>query len=130
MAVTGLMYIESASMSFYLTDGEMDQIVYRQNPEYVIYPLAMIPETQQLRLDGFEWHRERRPSRDSVCDRAIRPTRRAHSSTMARPRFRITERINYDRRRLTENRVWVDRLDVLSPDVVEWRNSRPSYQNR
>lgn len=130
MAVTGLMYIESASMSFYLTDGEMDQIVYRQNPEYIIYPLAMIPETQQLRLDGFEWHRERRPSRDSVCDRAIRPTRRAHSSTMARPRFRITERINYDRRRLTENRVWVDRLDVLSPDVVEWRNSRPSYQNR
>ena len=130
MAVTGLMYIESATMSFYLTDGEIDQIVYRQNPEYVIYPLAMIPATQQLRLDGFEWHYDRRPARDSVFDRQIRPTRREHSSTQARPRFRITERINYDRRRLTENRMWVDRLDVLSPEVVEWRNSRPSYQNR
>ena len=43
-----------------------------------------------------------------------------------RPRFRITERIDYDRRRLTENRMWEDRVDELTPDIIEWRDSRTS----
>ena len=42
--------------------------------------------------------------------------------------FRITERINYDRRRLTENGEWVDRVDMLPPYIIQWRNSRPSYK--
>lgn len=125
--VTGMMYIESAAISFYLVDGEMDKIVYKQQPEYVLYPLAMIPEDQKLKLPDFEWHYDRRPTRDSVCDREIRPTRREDNIEHRKPRFRITERIDYDRRRLVENSMWVDRLDELTPDVIEWRNSRASY---
>lgn len=128
--VTGLMYIESAAISFYLTDGEMDKIVYKQNPDYVLYPMAMIPETQDLYLKDFKWQGDRRPSRDSVCTRIIRHTRRSENLDARKPQFRITERIDYDRRRLVENRVWVDRLDELTPEVVEWRNSRASYQKR
>ena len=128
--VTGLMYIESAAISFYLTDGEMDKIVYKQNPDYVLYPMAMIPETQDLYLKDFKWQGDRRPSRDSVCMRIIRHTRRSENLDARKPQFRITERIDYDRRRLVENRVWVDRLDELTPEVVEWRNSRASYQKR
>ena len=122
-----MMYIESAAISFYLVDGEMDKIVYKQQPEYVLYPLAMIPEDQKLKLPDFEWHYDRRPTRDSVCDREIRPTRREDNIEHRKPRFRITERIDYDRRRLVENSMWVDRLDELTPDVIEWRNSRTSY---
>jgi hypothetical protein len=128
--VTGLMYIESSGISFYLTDGEMDKIVYKQNPDYVLYPMAMIPETQDLYLKDFKWQGDRRPSRDSVCTRIIRHTRRSENLYARKPQFRITERIDYDRRRLVENRVWVDRLDELTPEVVEWRNSRASYQKR
>lgn len=128
--VTGLMYIESASISFYLIDGQIDKIAYKQNPEYVLYPMDMVPETQERRLPDFEWHYDRRPERDSVCDRNIRPTRRDDVASRQKPRFRITERIDYDRRRLVENRMWVDRLDELTPEVIEWRNSRPSYQKR
>jgi hypothetical protein len=51
--VTGLMYIESANMSFYFVEGDIDQIVYKQNPEYVLYPVDMIPETQERRLPDF-----------------------------------------------------------------------------
>jgi hypothetical protein len=120
--VTGMMYIESAAISFYLVDGEMDKIVYKQQPEYVLYPLAMIPEDQKLKLPDFEWHYDRRPTRDSVCDREIRPTRREDNIEHRKPRFRITERINYDRRRLTENGEWEDRVDVLPPYIIEWRN--------
>ena len=128
--VTGLMYIESAAISFYLTDGEMDKIVYKQNPDYILYPMSMIPETQDLYLPDFKWHSDRRPTRDSVCVRVIRPTRRDDDIDSRKPEFKITERIDYDRRRLVENRVWVDRLDELTPEVVEWRNSRSSYQKR
>ncbi len=128
--VTGLMYIESASISFYLVDGQMDKIAYKQNPEYVIYPMTMIPETQQRRLDDFAWHDSLRPTREDVADRTIRPTRRNDAIDMQKPRFRITERIDYDRRRLTENRMWEDRVDELTPDIIEWRDSRTSYKKR
>lgn len=126
--VTGLMYIESASITFYLVDKEIDKITYKQNPTYVLYPMGMIPETQDLRLKDFEWFYSKRPLRDSVCDRTIRPTRRSDASVQQKPRFRITERIDYDRRRLVENGVWVDRMDLLTPDVIEWRNTRTSYK--
>ena len=128
--VTGLMYIESASISFYLTDGEIDKISYKQNPEYVLYPMDMIPESQNLTLKDFDWYYDRRPVRDSVFDRTIRSSRRADVSIHQKPRFRITERIDYDRRRLVENRMWKDRVDQLTPEVIEWRNSRASYQRR
>lgn len=128
--VTAMMYIESSSISFYLTDGEMDKISYKQNPEYVLYPVQMIPEDQELRLPDFDWYDELRPMRDSVHTRTIEPTRRESAAVQEKPRFPITDRIDYDRRRLVENRMWIDRLDQLEPDIVEWRNSRPSYQNR
>ncbi len=128
--VTGLMYIESASISFYFDEGTICQIVYKQNPAYVLYPLALIPETQERRLPDFEWFYDMRPSRHSVMIRTIRPSQREGGKSQDRPRFRITERINYDRRRLTENGEWVDRVDVLPPYIIEWRNSRPSYKQR
>ena len=124
--VTGLMYIESAGISFYLDEGEIDKIAYKQNPEYVIYPMTMIPETQKRILDDFEWHGDERPTRHGIIMRNIRSTRREEIAEKQRPRFRITERIDYDRRRLTENRMWEDRVDELTPDIVEWRDSRTS----
>jgi hypothetical protein len=126
--VTGLMYIESASITFYLANKEIEKITYKQNPTYVIYPLAMVPETQDRRLKDFEWYGENRPTRDSVCDRTIRPSRREDVAKHQKPRFRITDRIDYDRRRLVENGVWEDRVDELTPEVVEWRNTRSSYR--
>ena len=128
--VTGLMYIESASISFYLTEGEIDKIAYKQNPAYVLYPMNMIPETQQLKLKNFVWYYDRRPLRDSVFDRSIRATQRDDVAQKEKPRFRITERIDYDRRRLVENRMWEDRIDQLTPDVIEWRNTRATYPNK
>ena len=127
--VTGLMYIESASISFYLTEGEIDKIAYKQNPAYVLYPMNMIPETQELKLKDFIWYYDRRPLRDSVFDRSIRATQREDVALRDKPRFRITERIDYDRRRLVENREWVDRVDQLTPEIIEWRNTRTSYKS-
>ena len=128
--ITGLMYIESSSISFYLVDGEIDKISYKQNPVYVLYPMNMIPESQKQRLNDFDWFYDRRPVRDSVFDRDIRPTMRDDMTLKQKPRFRITERIDYDRRRLVENRMWEDRVDQLTPEIIEWRNTRSTYPNK
>ncbi len=122
--VQGLMYIESADVTFYLDSGKIDKITYRDHPEYVVYPMDKIPETQLLKLPDFDWFDVRRPTRDEVFDRRIRPSRRGDAETRRRPTFPITERIDRYRRFLMDNRRWVDRLDRLTPEIVEWRNSR------
>jgi hypothetical protein len=128
--VTALMYIESSAISFHLDEGQMDHIVFKQNPEYVLYPMNMIPDTQERILQGFVWSDTLRPTRTQICDRHIRGSRRVSVSNIRKPTFPIAERIDYDRRRLVENRMWKDRNDRLTPDVIEWRNACPSYKNR
>lgn len=128
--VTAMMYIESSAISFYLDDGQMDHIVFKQNPEYVLYPMSMIPETQERILQGFEWCDSLRPTRRQICNRTQRPTKRESVAKLRKPTFPIVERIDYDRRRLVENRMWEDRSERLSSAVIQWRNSCPSYKNR
>ena len=128
--VTALMYIESSAISFHLDEGQMDHIVFKQNPEYVLYPMNMIPDTQERILQGFVWSDTLCPTRTQICDRHIRGSRRMSVSNIRKPTFPIAERIDYDRRRLVENRMWKDRNDRLTPDVIEWRNACPSYKNR
>ncbi|MDE6861211.1 MAG: hypothetical protein K2J31_00485, partial [Alistipes sp.] len=122
--VQGLMYIESADVTFYLDSGKIDKITYRDHPEYIVYPMDKIPETQVLKLPDFDWFDSRRPTRNAVFDRVIRPSRRADAESRRRPTFPITERIDRYRQSLIERRRWVDRLDQLTPEIIEWRNSR------
>ena len=128
--VTALMYIESSAITFYLDDGSIDKISYKQNPEYVLYPMEMVPESQERKLDGFDWQEDRRPTRVIICDRRIVKSNRERAAAIRRPTFPIMERIDYDRRRLVENKMWKDRKDRLTPDVIDWRNSRESYKKR
>ena len=128
--VTAMMYIESSAISFYLNEGEMDHITFKQNPEYVLYPMSMIPESQVRILEGFEWCGAMRPTRHEICDRSKHASRRESVSQLSKPTFPIMERIDYDRRRLVENRMWKDRHERLPIDIIEWRNSCPSYRNR
>lgn len=122
--VQGLMYIESADVTFYLDSGKIDKITYRDHPEYIVYPMDKIPETQILKLPDFDWFDSRRPTRNAVFDRTIRPSRRADAESRRRPSFPITDRIDRYRQSLIERRRWEDRLDQLTPEIIEWRNSR------
>ena len=128
--VSALMYIESSAITFYLNDGSIEKISYKQNPEYVLYPMEMVPESQERKLQGFDWQEEKRPTRVIICDRRIVRSNRERAAAIRRPTFPIMERIDYDRRRLVENKMWEDRTDRLSPDVIDWRNSRESYKKR
>lgn len=115
--------IESGDASFFIADRELEKIVYRTNPVWPIYPIDAIPEDQSLYLQGFKWEGARRPSRDDVFDRTVRPSERLHRTSLQRPSFPIKERIDETRKRLNERGEWSDRTETVDQATVEWMRS-------
>lgn len=128
--VQGLMYIESADMTFYIEDRTVSGITYRGSPTYTIYPMDKIPETQPLFLEGFAWHDNRRPTQDSVFKRTLRPSIRAAKEALPRPEFPISKRIGDYRARLVEHNEWRDRNDILTHEVVEWLETQTDWKEQ
>lgn len=121
--VTDMMYLESAGVTFYIADQTVDVITYRGSPVGVMYPLTpenMVPATQIQRLPDFVWRGDERPTRNSVMDRAVRPSRRAEVEALPRPEFPISRKIEAYKAAIIERREWLDRVDVLSPEDEEF----------
>ena len=118
--VVGIATIESGDASFYLEDRQMVRIVYRINPVCPIYPVDQVPADVSIYLKGFKWQGDRRPEREDVFDRTIRPSERPQRTLIRRPAFPIRKRFDEERIRLTERGVWSDRNETLDPATVEW----------
>lgn len=118
-----MMVMESGSATFYIEEQTVVGITYRGEPNYIIYPLRMVPADQERSLKGFTWQAERRPTRDEVFDRTIRPTIREEKSAIPRPQFPIYEELNALREELMKSRIWIDRTDVVNSQAEEWMES-------
>ncbi len=121
--VTMMAYIESGDMTAYIENRQLKGITYRTNPTYYFYPIDKIPEDREKRLKGFGWHENRRPSRDSVMTRAIRPTERTEREEIQRPTFPIEKALILRKERLLNMGRWKDRTDTLSIETIEWVES-------
>lgn len=121
--ITMMGVIESGEISFFIEDKQVVQITYRGDPVYNFYPMDKIPPTQDIRLKGFKWEGARRPSQAEVFDRRIRPSERERRSEMKHPDFPIMQRIDEHRKRLIEQRRWIDRNDQVDAVTVEWMHS-------
>ena len=122
--VTELVYLESASASFYIEDKEVVGITYRNDVPFEFYPIALIPEDQMRRLPNFKWVPELRPTRENIFNRDIRSTNRENPNMRRRPTFRIVEKMDRYKERMVRQGLWMDREDDLSPEIIEWRDSR------
>lgn len=122
--VTEMIYLEGASASFYIEQRELTGVTYRNDVPITMYPIDQIPPTQPLRLPNFKWTPELRPALEDVFDRVIRPSRRSDSALRERPMFDIVERMDRRKEILLGSGEWVDREDELSPEVVQWRDTR------
>ncbi len=121
--VTTMGVIESGDLSFYFEEKKLVQMTWRANPDYKFYPVFpdfQVPEDQSLYLKGFHWEGARRPTKNEVFDRVIRPTERASRLQLAQPDFPIMQRIEAYKRQLIESRQWVDRNDPVDDQTVEW----------
>ena len=122
--VTEMVYLESATASFYLEDKQLVGVTYRNDIPFKFYPINQVPPTQEKQLPGFKWVPELRPTRDNIFNRTIRPTMRNERRERERPRFSIVEKMDRHKEQLMRDGVWYDREDELSPEIIEWRNSR------
>lgn len=121
--ITMMAYIESGDMTAYLENRQLKGITYRTNPTYFFYPIDKIPETRETRLKDFKWEAHRRPVRDSVINRTIRPTERDSRRALHMPTFPIERSLNIRKERLMNEGRWMDRTDTLSIETIEWVES-------
>lgn len=122
--IMGMLVVESGNIRFYITEeNKIRQITYVNEPNYVIYPMDKIPPSQKFYLEGFHWEASRRPTLESVFDRRIRPSERSANASLPKPSFPISRRIERDRMRFATDRGWVDRADVVTPEIAEWMRS-------
>ncbi len=112
--------VESGTASFYIVDQTLDEITYRAAPTYVIAPIDKRPIDLERLLEGFEWCADRRPTRDSILTRVMRPTLRAKIDSLPRPEFPIKMGIAEMRDMLEHFGEWYDRIEHVSPEVAEW----------
>jgi hypothetical protein len=122
--VTEMIYIESASASFYIEDKELVGMTYRNDVPFTMYPIGQVPESQPLKLPNFKWVPSLRPTLESVFDRTIRPSRCEESGARQRPTFNIVQRMDRRKEMLIRAGEWYDREDELTPEIIEWRDSR------
>lgn len=115
-----LLVLQAGSASYDIEDNAVVGITYRNQPEWHVYPMDKIPETQERFLENFSWEGARRPSLREVFDRTIRPSEREEKSKISKPDFPITRRIEEYKRQLVERGDWVDRDDRLTPDILDW----------
>ena len=119
-AYQGFLVMECSDISFLITDQEIEEIIFRGNPSYSIYPMNMIPESQPQQFQNFVWEGELRPFKQQVFNRTIRPSQRQSYEQLPHPDFPITKRINTYRDRLVSSGNWRDRDDDITYDALDF----------
>lgn len=118
--ITGLFFIESGGIDFYVEDNQVVRMVWTNEPSYTIDPIDKLPPDRELYLKGFKWEGARRPALDDVFDRRIRPSERTEREALEHPDFPLQRRIDAHRKELVEQRRWADRVDQVDPHTAEW----------
>ena len=110
-------------MTFFIEEKQVVKSTYGNNPVYTIYPMDKIPETQPLVMKGFRWEAVRRPAKQDVFDRSVKPSQRERYESMPKPTYPITGAIDEARKRLSSEG-WNDRTDRrITPEAEEFVRS-------
>lgn len=119
-APNAFMQIDCANITFFIDGRQMDQIIFREQPNGNIYPMDKIPGDVARFLEGFRWEAERRPEQKDVFDRVIRPSERERYEALPQPVFPLTKKIDEHKQRMVTNRVWTDRNDTLPEHALDF----------
>ena len=119
-AFQGFLVMECSDISFLIDGQEIEEIIFRGNPSYSIYPMNMIPESQPQQFQNFVWEGELRPYKSQVFNRTIRPSQRETYTKLPQPVFPITQRITSYRNQLTSSGRWRDRDDDVTYDALDF----------
>ena len=118
-AFQGFLDMKCSDMTFFISGQEVEEIVFRTDLEYILYPMDMIPESQEQRLENFVWEIDLRPFKRDVFNRKVKPSQRREYEELPLPQFPLTESIDRYRLELIEEGIWRDRDEELSLDAQE-----------
>lgn len=116
-ALGGFLTVESGDITFYISERMVDDIVFRTDDVYALYPMTDIPASQEQYLPQFKWEGHRKPALKDVFDRVIRPSRREEYMVIPQPGFPITDKIREYRDNLVGSGEWRDRTDDISQEA-------------
>lgn len=119
-AFQGFLVMECSDITFMIAGREIDEIIFRGNPAYTIYPMDLIPAEQAQRLTNFVWEGDKCPTKEEVFDRDINPSQREEYENLPKPQFPLTESISIYRSRIMDDGIWRDRNDDVPPDAMEY----------
>ncbi|MFI3261622.1 MAG: OstA-like protein [Rikenellaceae bacterium] len=105
----------SSSMVITFDSSEMSRIKWVNDVVYDIFPLDKTTAATLTTLEGFKWEIAKRPrTREEVCNAVIKESRREFTERIERPKFGLTEQIENEKIKYTEQGIWSDRSeDVL-----------------
>jgi Organic solvent tolerance protein OstA len=92
--IKGINLATSSGIGINLSDGKVENMVFRVKPESNMFPLEKIEESQ-LKLKGFKWTPDNRPlTRFDVTQKEVRKSIAKEVEAIPRPTFPIYQRIN------------------------------------
>jgi hypothetical protein len=112
--------VTSQAATFWFEGEEVVRMSYVGANDFKLYPIAQIPEKTEQFLPGFKWEAERRPERSDVFTRTIKASRRSLYSTISKPIFPLTQRIDQHKVQLIGRREWEERYELLPQAAIEW----------
>ncbi|MFI3315679.1 MAG: OstA-like protein [Rikenellaceae bacterium] len=120
---TAVINVTAANMIMYFDSTEISKIKWLNNYELEVVPIEKInPETVEL-LPDFNWEEELRPlSPFDITTRKIRKSIRIAAEKIEEPSFSITETINDEKIKFTQQGIWRDRDEDIPVNKVEYIN--------
>ena len=92
--IKGVNLATSSGIGITLSDGKVENMVFRVKPESNMFPLEKVEESQ-LKLKGFKWRPDGRPlTRFDVTQKQVRKSMAKEVLETPRPTFPIYQRIN------------------------------------
>lgn len=119
-AFQGFLVMECSDITFNINDKEIDEIIFRGDPVYAIYPMDLIPDGQEQQLPNFIWEGDKCPVKKEVFDREVRPSRRVEYESLPKPNFPLTDSIDRYRRSIMDDGIWRDRTDDITDDARQY----------
>ncbi len=111
--------VNSATITFLIDSQQVSQITWAGQNDSEGYPIDQIPKNTPQQLEGFKWEAERRPEREDVFSRIIRPSRREEYMAIPQPQFPLTKSIEEHKRRMIAQKQWEERYELLPQAAIE-----------
>ena len=92
--IKGVNLATSSGIGINLSEGKVENMVFRVKPESNMFPLEKVEESQ-LKLKGFKWTPDNRPlTRFDITQKQVRKSIAKEVEAIPRPTFPIYQRIN------------------------------------